>query len=364
MCKNLQIFVTHLEIKCKKLHIFFTLETKNAHFTGRKEVLSIFDKKDYFSDKITLFLPEQLTKNSNISNYAIATFCVLQALSIPTQMEMQCITNEQLVYYLTGKVPESRNRIYDYIKCGLNELIDNNFITKVERTNKYYILDCSDLWIDTEKEKFTIISFEEVKQIFKIQGINHFWLLKYFILLISTISNKITVYLENGDYKNRVVGNYTIEYLAKVADISERSAIEYNSVLEEAGLIYICRPEDFVIDDDNNITRLNNAYGRPCDSEYVDKFVMSQEKRNESYRYTQNNISKANNKRRLAQMYQQLKKGEGKHYTNGEILDIYNYVISENEKYYRMCEKNQYEGYLNKIRDIEIFKKYDFIKEK
>ena len=60
-------------------------------------------------------------------------------------------------------------------------------------------------------------------------------------------------------------------------------------------------------------------------------------------------------------MYQQLLKGNGKNYTKETIIEIYNYVISENKKYERMYEKNQYEDYLDKIRDTDVFEKYDFI---
>jgi len=57
-------------------------------------------------------------------------------------------------------------------------------------------------------------------------------------------------------------------------------------------------------------------------------------------------------------------KGKGEKYTRSDIIEIYNYVISENKKYERMYEKDKYEEHLDKIRDTEIFNKYDFLKEK
>ena len=60
-------------------------------------------------------------------------------------------------------------------------------------------------------------------------------------------------------------------------------------------------------------------------------------------------------------MYQQLLKGRGENYSKEEILDVYKYVISENKKYERMYEKDKYEDYLDKIRDTDVFEKYDFI---
>lgn len=276
-------------------------------------------------------------------------------------MPLQCITHHQIIYYLTGKTDQQRNKIVDDVKCGVNELIDNHIIIKKKEFQKHLLLDCSNLWIDTAHDKFTVITFSEIQKIFKIESINNFLLLKYFILLIGTISSKITVYLKDGSFKNRVVGNFTIDYLSELSGISDRTIIEYNKILEEIELIYIFRQEDFVIDKENNIKRLTNIYGRFKDSEYIKQFANNQQKYYESYRYTKNNIKKANNKRRLAQMYQQLLKGKGDNYTKTEILDIYNYVVSENKKYERMYEKNKYEDYLDKIRDTDIFKKYDFI---
>lgn len=249
----------------------------------------------------------------------------------------------------------------DYIKCGIKELIDNHIVEKIGEEQKQYILDCSNLLSPITNEHFIVVMFYEVKKIFKVKSINNFLLLRYFVLLMSTISSKITVYLPNGECKTRVVGNFTIEHLSKLSGISDRTIIEYNKILEEIGLIYIYRQNDFVIDKENNIKRLNNIYGRASDIEYVTAFANNQQKHYETFRYLENNNKKANTKRRLAQMYQQIFKGNDKKYSKQEIIDVYEYVISENEKYERMYNKNQYEDYLDKIRDIDVFGKYDFI---
>lgn len=309
-----------------------------------------------------LFIPNILTKNQ-FSNFALAAFCSLQSIVIPLHISKHCLTIQQITYHLTENIEhlKPRNRMIDYMKCGLNELLENNIVIKLDEIQKHYILDCSNLWIDTEFVNYTIMSFSEVKKIFKIENVNNFLLLRYFIFLIGTISSKITVYLENGEYKNRVVGNFSIDYLSEISGISERTIIEYNKILEDNELIYIYRQKDFVIDDNNNIKQLTNVYGRFSDMAYINAFAINQKKYQESYRYVKNNTSKVNNNRRLAQMYQQLKKGGGEKYSDEEIIEIYNYVIRENEKYERMFEKSQDELYLDKIRDVNFFDKYDFI---
>ena len=310
---------------------------------------------------ITLLIPEKLIFDNTFSNYSLAVYCVLRTLSQPTQLPIQCVTQEQVEFYLTGQL-SNRRRMSDYIKCGINELVENHIIEKNDIVQKHFILDCTNLCTNESQEHFAIITFEEVKKIFNVENTNNFLLLKYFCSLIWTISSKITVYLENGEYKNRVVGNFTIDYLSEISGIGVRTIIEYNKILEEIGLIYIYRQEDFVIDKENNVKRLNNIYGRASDIEYITTFAKNQQKHYESYRYLENNNKKANNKRRLAQMYQQLLKGGGKDYTEKDITDIYSYVIEENQKYERMYEKNRCEDYLDKIRNTDIFDKYEFLK--
>ena len=312
---------------------------------------------------IKLLIPEKLIFDNTFSNYSLAVYCVLRTLSQPTQLPIQCVTQEQVEFYLTGQL-SNRRRMSDYIKCGINELVENHIIEKNDIVQKHFILDCTNLCTNESQEHFAIITFEEVKKIFNVENTNNFLLLKYFCSLIWTISSKITVYLDNGEYKNRVVGNFTIDYLSELSGIGVRTIIEYNKILEEIGLIYIYRQEDFVLDKENNIKRLNNIYGRASDIEYITTFAKNQQKHYESYRYLENNNKKANNKRRLAQMYQQLLRGGGKDYTEKDITDIYNYVVEQNQKYERMYEKNKCEDYLDKIRDTDIFDKYEFIKER
>ena len=243
----------------------------------------------------------------------------------------------------------------------MNELEEKRIIVKKKEFSKHYILDCNNLWIDTDSGNFTKIYFSEVQQIFKIKNINNFALLRYFIFVVGTINWNITVYLPNGEYKNGIVGNFTIDYLAEKAGISKRSAIEYNKILEKEKLLYVYRQKDFVIDEENNIKSLSNIYGRYCDMEYIETFANNQKEYKQSYRYIKNNQEISNNKRRLAQMYQQLLKGRGEKYTEYEIKEIYNYVIEENQKYECMYEKSKCEDYLDKIRNTDIFDKYDFI---
>ena len=321
-----------------------------------------FTIKNERKKSIILLIPKSIYESHEYSNYALAVYCLLQELAVPTQLPLQCVTCNQLTYYLTGEVSQQRNRITDYIKCGINELEEKGIIIRQKEFSKHYILDCHNLWIDTNSGNFTKIFFDEMQQIFRIKNINNFTLLRYFIFIIGTLNWNITVYLTNGEYKNGIVGNFTIDYIAEKVGISTRSAIEYNKILEKEKLLYVYRQKDFVIDEENNIKSLSNIYGRYCDIEYIETFANNQKEYKQSYRYKKNNQEISNSKRRFAQMYQQLLKGKGENYTENEILDIYHYVIEQNQKYERMHEKKGYEEYLDKIRDIHVFDQYEFIK--
>lgn len=322
-------------------------------------MLFIKEKEDIRAET-TLLIPNSIIKNEEISNYGLAAYCVLQALTIPTRLPIQCVTRYQIIFYLTGDMKQ-RRLIKDYIRCGISELIEQDIVKKIDEVEKNLILDCSNLWIDTDKETFTKITFDEVQKIFKVENVNNFLLLRYFILLMGTISNKITVYLEDGNFKNHVVGNFKINYLSELTGLSNRSIMEYNKKLEEINVLYVYRQKEFVIDEKNNIKRLVNLYGRPCDMEYINKYASSQQKHYGSYSYVENNINKANNKRRYAQMYLQLLKDETKVYSKEEIIAIYNYVLSENQKYERLYEKEGDEKYLDKIRDTDVFDRFDYL---
>ena len=100
-----------------------------------------------------LFVPEQLTTNQ-FSNFAIAVFCSLLSIAMPSHISKHCLTLQQITYHLTENIEhlKPRNRMIDYMKCGLNELLENNIVNKLDEIQKHYILDCSNLWINTKSE--------------------------------------------------------------------------------------------------------------------------------------------------------------------------------------------------------------------
>ena len=311
-------------------------------------------------NNISLFVPNSLLNNGNISEYGLLVYCVLQKLSFREGDEI-CVTLQQIIFSIIGLVPERRSRIYENIIQGLEELEGENIIKIDDVIQKHYILDVSRMTIDTSKGNFTIIYFNEIMKIFEIDGVNNFVLLKYFVHLVGTISSSIEVVLPSGMSKNRVVGNYTIEYLSKTSGISTRAIIDYNKLLESNELIYVYRHDDFLLFN-GEIRQLSNVYGRFSDSEYIDAYGLRLSQMERGYKKT-NTDADVNKKRRLAQIYTQIYKHHKTNYTKEQILEVYNYVLKENERYQKLYDDSKFDNYLDKIRDVEIFKEFDFLKE-
>lgn len=308
-----------------------------------------------------LLIPKSLYENNEISSCATAVYCILQKLSIHSGLHIQCITYQTLTYYLTGEIPDRRNVVYGHIQSGLEELFKNGYVKIVKNQQKHFVLDCSGLKLDTDSGNFSSISFEEVQKIFQTKGINNYCLLRYFILLMGSLVAKISVTLPNGNSKSGIISNLPISYFAKQMDVSTKTIMDYNKVLENAKLIYVYRQNDFILDKNNSLKTLPNIYGRYEDKEYIDTFAHNQRQYNKSYRHTDENYNNANQKRRLAQMYQHICKGKHADYSKDEIILVYNYVLSENKKYEELYDKTQYDVYLDKIRNVDIFNQFEFL---
>lgn len=212
-----------------------------------------------------LWLREDIYKDSNLSVYGLSAYCAIRSLITNEETTNLVTTLEILSYQLTGTLKSSR-RFYETLKIGLDELIENKIITKVEEYKKHYLIDCKNLFITEDNQYFTIITFEEMRKIFQIKNTNGFLLLKYFVFLVDSISSSVDVYLDAFQHKNRVVGKMTFNYLMKVSGLSKKSIIDYTKALENAELIYINRSNDFLLNEENGeISRLPNIYGRPED---------------------------------------------------------------------------------------------------
>lgn len=308
-----------------------------------------------------LWLSEKTYKSDKITVYGLAAYCAIKTLLYNDEQKEIC-TNADILSYQLIKNTQPPRRFLERIKTGYEELLEQGIINKVGTNSKYDVLDCTNLFITEDTDYFTIVAYDEILRIFQINNVNNLILLKYFIFLIGTISSTIDVYLDPIQHKCRVVGNLTIDYISKLSGIGTTSIIEYNKILEKENLLYVYRQRDFIINEDNgDITTLPNVYGRPVDKVYIDTYAVNQKKYKNSYKYVENNVKGVNERRRLAQMYNQLCKGKDSKYSAETIQQIYGYVLQENQKYQKVYEKTQDKQCLNKIRNVGIFEKYGYL---
>ena len=122
-------------------------------------------------EEATLFIPYSILKNEHISSYALMTYCYLQKLTTTTGDNVHYVSAYSIASYLTGDVEHSR-KLLENVRHAIYDLLEINVISiakEIKQSNGYYAIDCSRLWINTEKEQFVIIYYDEVLKIIRSQ---------------------------------------------------------------------------------------------------------------------------------------------------------------------------------------------------
>lgn len=306
-----------------------------------------------------LFLNQKFC--SNLSPHALSAYCALRMLT-SKEKPIICVSMDILCYQLIGNFDYPKHTP-EYIREGLKEILNKGIIRQIDSKKGYYVLDCSSLLLPGSQEKFTIVTDQEINKVFSIKGINNYILLKYFIALIGSFSSKTSITVGEKT-KRRVVGNSAISYISRIADISEQSIYDYNSILENAKLIYVFRPTDMIpVKKQDEFKRRTNIYGRFEDKAYVEKYAKDFIIAEFGPGNTWSTDLSANERRRLSQVYNRITAGHGDKYSMDEINSVYNFVLSENKRYEELYETTGSADYLNKVRDLAVFKKYDITTE-
>lgn len=310
-----------------------------------------------------IFLRKNVVENKNLTNDGLTVYVALKKLMNKEEKEYY-ISHNMIAFTLFGNTNFNRYFL-NHIKYGLQNLIDMELV-KVNATigKNEFVLDLSKLFfeidnVDETKNYFIKIHSNEVHKIMQ-SNKDKFNLLKCFIHTISSIDYGAKVYVDIS-YKNVEVGYMTQEYLGSLCGLNQVDYYKYSVELENLGVLYIRRSDDFYLDGDIP-KRLANCYGRPSDKNLINLYSTKYSEMKDSVDFKCNKemtTKKANHKKSLAMKFNEMLKG--KDYTKEEILDIYNYVLAENKKYTALYNKHEDENYLEKIRDVDVFRKYDFI---
>lgn len=194
-----------------------------------------------------------------------------------------------------------------------------------------YLLDVSNMYLDTEKENFIILFPKEIHKILTCNEImkKKISMLKYYVALISTFNwSKGMNYIEGMPNLQGKIGCMSIEYIAEQAGmLSQRTCIRYNEVLSEIKMIYIYKSNDKIRENDK-LKQIKNCYSRYVDKDACELYASSYE----NYRgvrhkivITQKKKEQADNNRRLAQIYNRICDGYGDTYDESTIRKVFEY---------------------------------------
>ena len=322
-----------------------------------------------------LFLNKDLVTGITLTQDGVLAYTALRIIideSIPLYNKttsVDCVSVNRLAYALVCDMDYEKVLI-DSLVRGIAELSGGSYITIRKdlstKANYEYVLDLSNMWLDTDKDKFIIISPNEVYKIMTCKEVmkKKISMLKYFMALISTFDWSL-------DSK---IGHMSQQHIAEQADNSTRTCQRYNEILEEMGMIYIYKSNDKVRVNDK-LKQIKNCYSR-----YEDKSICEMYASNYENQYgvehkivaSKKNKSQADHNRSLGAIYNQICMGNTD-YDEDTIKEVYKYIVNKNKSLQEDIDSKYAQTYMSdsdkawveklesQIRDTSIFEQFDFI---
>lgn len=203
------------------------------------------------------------------------------------------------------------------IKSSL-QTIDENLIKPIE--HGVYEIDLRVLY--GQKNKFVKMPFNEIKKIVDSGERYRFRILEFFGWLLKSVDLHIE---ELGE--RAFMTHMPLNYFCKVLNANVLTVVKWEKLLEEMGIIYVFRSSDL---------KTPNYVGLVKYKDHINAYADAHKKyaRKDSQ---DDSVS-------ILQKYNALCRGV--EYSDKEVLDIYNGVISYNK------------DHPNKARDLAVFKKY------
>lgn len=302
-------------------------------------------------------IDKRLCDMPDLSDYALSCYCVILMISGETGQQTCLISRDIISYRLIGTISPPR-RFAEKIKDGIKELLKKNIISKVESSKEYHVIDTSKY-----RSEYSVgVYSEEIQKIFSLNVMDKFALLKYFITLIDSFKSSVRIPDNGIRPKEKVAGSYITRKLSSVTGISAPVILKYNKILEENNLIYIVRPKSFVVDKSGKAGHLPNIYGRPVDKVAIEEYAEQCINIGKAYDWREYRNIDSDEKRRLTGRYNRIAAGHDEDYSPEDIAEIYAHIVSENKRITDYEARNRIKCPHGKIRDLDVFKKYDFIK--
>lgn len=322
-----------------------------------------------------LFLNKDLVTGNSLTVDGVLAYTALRIIideSIPLYNQtntVDCVSVNRLAYALVGDMDYEKVLI-DSLVRGIAELSGGKWISIRKdlstKASYEYVLDLSAMWLDTDKDKFIIVSPNEVYKIMTCNEVmkKKISMLKYFMALISTFDWAL-------DSK---IGHMSQQFIADQADNSVRTCQRYNDILEEMEMIFVYKSNDKVRINDK-LKQIKNCYSR-----YADKYACEQYASNYENMYgvehkivqSKKNKSQADHNRRLGAIYNQIC-FNNTDYDKETIKEVYKYINNKNkalqdeidakyaQTYLTDSDKAYIEGLEAQKRDVSVFEQFDFL---
>lgn len=233
-----------------------------------------------------IFLKPELIK-ANLSSQAIAVSCALRYSFCDNENPIIYTSVDYWAFALTGSINYS-TRFKEALLFGFNELVENGYVKIIKKKKDSYILDYSPMIINPSDDKYVLIDPQDVRTIFNLEGVKIFQLLKYFVVLSSTMTVSLGMPTDRYCERPVLVSNLAGTYLAKLSDISYQTILSYNRILEESNIIYVFRQRVRSVTKEGTPYTTPNIYGKYADKDWIDvkapKFL-NKKRHNDVYTY-------------------------------------------------------------------------------
>lgn len=306
----------------------------------------------HVKDKITL--DENLSSNEYLALLSIF-------LLVRRDEKNYYTTINTLSYLLTHKLPAENNFTKNLLE-GFYGLVEKKIVdvdSTIEKNG----------WIINTKgvthysttgsiEYYTTIDESDVAKILlssKTYYTRSISLVRFYAYMLSTITKK-------GAKEG--VGFLTQDDMSCHTGIHKKTIIKYIKTLEDLKLIYVYRPKDYIIFQSGEIVEIGNTYG---EYKNKDKIITIGQEYAEAYgekfkvKHKRLNKNLANKTRGYSHKFRHLKKrieqGHDPEYTYDECKEIYLAMRDLNARYIK-------EGSNERLKDLSVFKSYDFYVEK
>ena len=307
-----------------------------------------------------IFIKDKLTTDESYSTNEF-----LAALGICLMLKKdECVYYSNinaLSFLLTRSLPVEPNLSKNLID-GINGLKDKGLISlnTFGKRNEWIIEATAfiNVFKLNDKDFYTAIDEEHIEKILKLSKtyyMKSISIVRFYSYLLTTIS-------KTGDKKG--VGFLNSDDMSYHTNLHKNTILNYLKVLEKLKIIYVYRPNDYIIFQTGNIVEIGNTYGRYQDKDIVISMGSEfAETYGEHLKIKHKRLDKsvANKTRGYSHKFRHLKKrieqGLDPEYTYDECKEIYLAMRDLNARYIK-------EGNNERLKDLSVFKTYDFYVEK